>query len=233
MLAQLLEYCTSSTGLTWLILWSDLAIAISYFAIPFVMLVVLRDRRRDIPYPWLWTLFVTFIVACGLTHVVHIMSALMGVPYLGAAADYRSNYCARVGRHGHCIFDHPSPDQAPAVAQTAARAAGETGGRAYEGEGCADPRDQSPCRQPATDCLISRVDRDAQHYLAGSVGGAAAGCGQRSSKWATATAHFRGETISPCKTSASSRRRCLQRKVRSSPRNIVSAGILKPHVTAD
>jgi hypothetical protein len=86
MLAQLLEYCASSTGLTWLILWSDLAIAISYFAIPFVMLVVLRDRRRDIPYPWLWTLFVTFIVACGLTHVVHVMSALMGVPYLGAAA---------------------------------------------------------------------------------------------------------------------------------------------------
>ena len=86
MLAQLLEYCTSSTGLTWLILWSDLAIAISYFAIPFVMVVVLRDRRSDIPYPWLWTLFVTFIVACGLTHVVHIMSALMGVPYLAVAA---------------------------------------------------------------------------------------------------------------------------------------------------
>lgn len=86
MLAQLLEYCTSGTGLTWLILWSDLAIAVSYFAIPFVMLVVLRDRRRDIPYPWLWTLFVAFIVACGLTHIVHVMSALMGVPYLGISA---------------------------------------------------------------------------------------------------------------------------------------------------
>lgn len=86
MLAQLLEYCTSNTGLTWLILWSNLAIAVSYFAIPFVMLVVLRDRRRDIPYPWLWTLFVIFIVACGLTHVVHVMSALMGVPYLGISA---------------------------------------------------------------------------------------------------------------------------------------------------
>src|SRR6187551_679556 len=77
MLAQLLEYCTSNTGLTWLILWSDLAIAVSYFAIPFVMLVVLRDRRSDIPYPWLWTLFVTFIVACGLTHVIHVVAALM------------------------------------------------------------------------------------------------------------------------------------------------------------
>ncbi len=86
MLAQLVEYCTSSTGLTWLILWSDLAIAVSYFAIPFVMLVVLRDRRNDIPYPWLWTLFVTFIVACGLTHIVHVMAALTGVPYLGIAA---------------------------------------------------------------------------------------------------------------------------------------------------
>jgi hypothetical protein len=86
MLVQLMEYCTSSAGLTWLILGSDLAIVVAYFAIPFIMLVVLRDRKDDIPYPWLWTLFVTFIVACGLTHVVHIMSALTGVAYLGLAA---------------------------------------------------------------------------------------------------------------------------------------------------
>ena len=46
------------------------------------MAFVLRERYEDIPYPWLWTLFVAFIVACGLTHSVHVLSAFMGVDYL-------------------------------------------------------------------------------------------------------------------------------------------------------
>jgi hypothetical protein len=50
------------------------------------MAVVLRHRKDDIPYPWLWTLFVTFIVACGLTHVVHAWSAITSVEYLWAHA---------------------------------------------------------------------------------------------------------------------------------------------------
>lgn len=65
MLNQLIELCTSRTGLYWLILGSDLSIALAYFAIPLTMAIVLRNRRDDILYPWLWTLFVTFIVACG------------------------------------------------------------------------------------------------------------------------------------------------------------------------
>jgi hypothetical protein len=86
MLNTLIELCTSRAGLTWAVLLSDLAIALAYFAIPITMAVVLRERRQDIPYPWLWTLFVTFIVACGLTHVVHLWSAFMGAEYLGAQA---------------------------------------------------------------------------------------------------------------------------------------------------
>lgn len=86
MINQILEFCTSNSGLGWLVLGSDLAIALSYFAIPVIMAAVLRDRREDIPYPWLWTLFVTFIVACGLTHTVHVWSALMGTQYLSLQA---------------------------------------------------------------------------------------------------------------------------------------------------
>jgi hypothetical protein len=86
MLQRLIELCTSDTALGWLVLASDLAIALAYFAIPVTMAVVLRDRKDDIPYPWLWTLFVTFIVACGLTHLVHVWSALLGTQYLGAQA---------------------------------------------------------------------------------------------------------------------------------------------------
>src|ERR1700687_1319946 len=82
MLNQFIELCTSSSGLFWLVLGSDLSIAVAYFAIPITMAVVLRDRKDDIPYPWLWTLFVTFIVACGLTHSAHVLSAASGADYL-------------------------------------------------------------------------------------------------------------------------------------------------------
>ena len=82
MLEPLIQLCTSATGLFWLVLASDVSIAIAYFAIPVTMAVVLRQRRDDIPYPWLWTLFVMFIVACGLTHSAHAFSALTGGEYL-------------------------------------------------------------------------------------------------------------------------------------------------------
>jgi hypothetical protein len=83
-LQQIYQFCTSYGGLVWLSIASDFAIALAYFALPVTMAVVLSHRKDDIPYPWLWTLFVTFIVACGLTHVVHIWSAYTGVEYLGA-----------------------------------------------------------------------------------------------------------------------------------------------------
>jgi hypothetical protein len=86
MLNQVIELCTSTTGLYWLILTSDLSIALAYFAIPLTMAIVLRHRKEDIPCPWLWTLFVLFIAACGLTHTVHAWSAFMGVEYLGLQA---------------------------------------------------------------------------------------------------------------------------------------------------
>lgn len=82
MLQQLLQWCTSDNTLMWTVIGSDLAIALAYFAIPLTMAIVLRHRSDDIPYPWLWVLFVTFIVACGLTHVVHIWSALSGAQNL-------------------------------------------------------------------------------------------------------------------------------------------------------
>ena len=86
MLDPVIELCTSTTGLIWLALGSDLAIAAAYFAIPLTMAIVFKDRKDDIPYPWLWILFVTFIVACGLSLFVHAWSALAGVEHLRAQA---------------------------------------------------------------------------------------------------------------------------------------------------
>lgn len=86
MLNRLVELCTSDTSLYWVGIGSDLAIALSYFAIPLTMAIVLKQRKDDIPYPWLWTLFVTFIIACGLTHVAHVFSAVAGERNLGLHA---------------------------------------------------------------------------------------------------------------------------------------------------
>lgn len=81
-LRSIIELCTSYGSLTWIALASDLAIAVAYFAIPVTMAIVLRQRKDDIPYPWLWVLFVVFIVACGMTHIVHVWAAASGVQYL-------------------------------------------------------------------------------------------------------------------------------------------------------
>src|SRR4051794_3588385 len=55
----------------WLHVVSDALIALAYFAIP-VTLVVFAARRRELPFPWLFLLFATFIICCGTTHLMEI-----------------------------------------------------------------------------------------------------------------------------------------------------------------
>lgn len=118
MLQTLIEICTSDRTLLWTVLLTDLSIAAAYFAIPITMAIVLRHRRADIPYPWLWTLFVAFIVACGLTHVVHVMSAAMSVQYLGLqAAIGMVTALASVGTAIAFMFVLPQIKDLPSPAQ--------------------------------------------------------------------------------------------------------------------
>jgi hypothetical protein len=77
---RLADICSGAEGWTALaILVSDLMVGLAYYSIPFIMLWVFRRRQDDIPYPWLWMLFVTFIFACGTTHLAHIWSQLRGL----------------------------------------------------------------------------------------------------------------------------------------------------------
>src|SRR5271168_2219878 len=65
-------FCYSwNTGLVSLHVASDALIALSYFAIPLVMLRFFR-KRPDVPFSWIFALFSIFIVACGATHVMEI-----------------------------------------------------------------------------------------------------------------------------------------------------------------
>lgn len=71
MVSTYLALCGAMSPLGKLVLAGDFAIAGAYFAIPVGMIVIFRRRLRDLPYPWLFLLFAAFIVACGLTHVIH------------------------------------------------------------------------------------------------------------------------------------------------------------------
>jgi len=61
----------------WLNVGSDAAIALAYFSIPLALLSVVR-QRKDLDYPWLLLLFASFIVSCGITHLVAIMTTWNG-----------------------------------------------------------------------------------------------------------------------------------------------------------
>ncbi|NEP61237.1 MAG: response regulator [Symploca sp. SIO2G7] len=59
------------SGLVWLHVLSDSLIAIAYYSIP-ITLIYLVYKRADLPYPFVFILFGTFIVACGTTHVMEV-----------------------------------------------------------------------------------------------------------------------------------------------------------------
>ena len=52
---------------------SDGLIALAYFSIPIALLVFLK-RRTDLEYRWLFGLFAAFILACGATHLLGVVT---------------------------------------------------------------------------------------------------------------------------------------------------------------
>ncbi|MGD1703972.1 PAS domain-containing sensor histidine kinase [Dapis sp. BLCC M229] len=59
--------------LVWLHLLSDLLIALAYFSIPISLVYFIR-KREDVPYSEIFVLFSAFIVTCGLTHLMAILT---------------------------------------------------------------------------------------------------------------------------------------------------------------
>jgi chemotaxis family two-component system sensor kinase Cph1 len=53
----------------WLYIISDISIWAAYFAIPFLLFRIL-NKRRDIPFPKIFWLFIAFILLCGATHLL-------------------------------------------------------------------------------------------------------------------------------------------------------------------
>lgn len=61
----------------WLNLLSDAAITLAYYSIPICLLYFVR-RRRDAPFPKVFVMFGTFILACGTTHAMEIWTLWHG-----------------------------------------------------------------------------------------------------------------------------------------------------------
>ncbi len=66
--------------LIWLHVVSDAIIAASYFSIP-VALSIFVSKRRDVDFGWIFWAFALFIMACGFTHVLSIVT--LWVPIYG------------------------------------------------------------------------------------------------------------------------------------------------------
>src|SRR6266545_2178898 len=66
--------------LIWLHVASDVVIASAYFSIP-VALSIFVSKRRDVDFGWVFWAFALFIMACGITHVMSIIT--LWVPIYG------------------------------------------------------------------------------------------------------------------------------------------------------
>jgi len=60
-------------SILWTSVISDALIALAYLTIPITLLYLIR-RRRDMPFDWMFVAFGVFILACGSTHVVDIVT---------------------------------------------------------------------------------------------------------------------------------------------------------------
>ncbi len=78
-------YCISwQPGLIATLVIGNLLIALSYFAIPLVILKFIR-KRPEINFRYLHWLFAGFIVTCGVTHLLHVIELWYPIYYLEAA----------------------------------------------------------------------------------------------------------------------------------------------------
>jgi len=60
-------------GVLWLNVVSDGFVALAYQVIPLALLTIMA-KRKDLPFSWMFVLFGIFIFACGLTHVMGVIT---------------------------------------------------------------------------------------------------------------------------------------------------------------
>lgn len=82
------RFCYLNTsGLIWVNVSADAVIGLSYVAIAATLAVLLHRTRRDIPFSWVFLAFGLFIVACGGTHLMEVLTVWK--PYYWLSADVK------------------------------------------------------------------------------------------------------------------------------------------------
>lgn len=71
-------------GVVWLHVVSDAIIGLAYTTIPFTLLYFVR-RRRELPFHWIFLCFGVFIIACGATHYLEILTLWQPLYWLSGA----------------------------------------------------------------------------------------------------------------------------------------------------
>jgi signal transduction histidine kinase len=66
-------YCLRQPELIWLHACSDALVALSYFLIPAALFHLIR-QRKDLVFHWMFILFGIFILSCGATHLMAIVT---------------------------------------------------------------------------------------------------------------------------------------------------------------
>lgn len=78
-------YCLKSPALVWTHVVADSIIGIAYSAISVTLGFLIYRARRDIPFHWMFLAFGLFIVACGGTHFIEVVTIWIPVYVLSAA----------------------------------------------------------------------------------------------------------------------------------------------------
>jgi len=80
------RYCyLGRTGLVWTHVIADSLIGLSYFTISATLVYLVQKGRRDIPFHWMFLAFGSFIVACGGTHFMEVVTVWAPVYVLSAS----------------------------------------------------------------------------------------------------------------------------------------------------
>ncbi len=80
------QYCyLRKPGLVWTHVITDSLIGVSYVAISGTLVYLAQKGRRDIPFHWMFLVFGSFIVACGTTHFMEVLTVWIPVYVLSAS----------------------------------------------------------------------------------------------------------------------------------------------------
>src|SRR5271169_4228507 len=80
------RYCyLGKPGLVWTHVAADSLIGLSYLTISGTLAYLVQKGRRDIPFQWMFLAFGAFIVACGGTHLMEVITVWNPVYVLSAS----------------------------------------------------------------------------------------------------------------------------------------------------